>query len=192
MENKQSRPQQHAPEDVTRRRRAQLDKQTADMIACSFHAEVRYSRKREKGCPKCEHLFNQGLGPDGRFLPGVSGNPKGRVPGFTELRSLMKRYMMGRDVEGRTKQELIARLIVEGAVRGEQPFLAYVMERFDQTTSKTEIEVDDKRAPAEAPTIPDDDERDAQVALILASLEKDGTPEDLLEKLERGPEDFEQ
>lgn len=190
--NQQRRPTIDAPEEVTKRRRSQLDKRVANLIACSFHAEVRYLKTREKGCPKCEHMFNQGLSPDGRWLPGHSGNPGGFPAGATELRSTIRRYMMGRDVEGRTKQELIARLIVEGAARGEQPFLAYVMERFDQTTTKTEVAVDDKRAPAEAPTIPDDDERDAQVALILASLEKDGMPEDLLTRLERGPEDFEQ
>lgn len=68
---------------------------------------------------------------NGRFAPGVSGNPRGRPRAGASLAELIRdeldRTMRG----GRTRKERLAEVIVERALAGDHRFCRLIMERVE-------------------------------------------------------------
>lgn len=81
-----------------------------------------------------------GRQPNGRFAPGVSGNPNGRPKAGASLAELI-RIELDRPMRGRrTRKEHLARVIVERALSGDHRFCRLVLERAEPTQPPGEEE----------------------------------------------------
>jgi hypothetical protein len=67
---------------------------------------------------------------NGRFLPGVSGNPGGRPPGKT-LGALLRAALGADDGAGRTRGERLAEVLVSLALDGDVRAIREVFDRVD-------------------------------------------------------------
>jgi len=77
-------------------------------------------------------------GPDGRFLPGASGNPAGMPKGIVQLRTIIKRQLAEVDPETRKQ---VAEKVIESAIKheidGNAAYLKIVMDSNDGPLPET-------------------------------------------------------
>ena len=75
---------------------------------------------------------------NGRFLPGVSGNPDGRPPKGESLTELLDQY--GKTVDDTNqveRRQLLAALLWKMALDGDLPAIKYIFDRIDGTPRTT-------------------------------------------------------
>ncbi|MBL1217958.1 MAG: hypothetical protein D8M59_10740 [Planctomycetes bacterium] len=91
----------------------------------------------ERGTPSAKRPAKQAKNrrkrkPNGQFAPGQSGNPNGRPPKGIALAELVERELdrpAGRTGRGKSKREVVAKTIVDGAMKGDHRLLKLLTDR---------------------------------------------------------------